>query len=343
MARGTRMDMKPAERQLNLLSALLRAREGLLWSQISRVEGYNDRLPERSRQKRFERDLNELRGAGLVVDRSVETGAKSRYTLDRAACLMPPLALNPEQRLLLFRIGMAYLEDRGAGPLATHLSAALLKLQAGAGREGLPAVVPPNFMRRSLNRRPAESPALNAIGDALIERRHVAFQYEGRSGEAGRRTVAPYSLVSRRGGWYLLGLDMERKDVRTFRLSRIRGDVAPATPGRRTPEYDIPREFDAEHAFSTQPFGAGENAFRDVSIRFDAEVAFIVHNDFGGIYRIESHADGSATMHVPQAWPGELLRYLCEFPGHWQVISPPQLRHFVVSRLRQALPRGGHA
>jgi hypothetical protein len=60
--------IKPAERQLNLLSALLRARDGLLWAQIGHVDGYNDRLPERSRQKRFERDLNELRKSGMVVE-----------------------------------------------------------------------------------------------------------------------------------------------------------------------------------------------------------------------------------------------------------------------------------
>jgi proteasome accessory factor B len=335
--------IKAAERQLNLLSALLRARDGLLWSHISRVEGYNDKLPLRSRQKRFERDLHELRSAGMVVERTLEDGAKIRYTLDRAACLMPSLALSPEQRLLLFQVGMAYLQDRGAGPLARHLSSALLKLQAGAGREGLPAVVPPNFIRRSLNRRPAESKALDAIGDALIERRRVSFIYEGRAGEAGRRTVAPYSLVTRRGGWYLVGLDTERQAVRTFRLSRVRGDVSPALPGNVVPQYEIPPEFDPESAFSTQAFGAGEHAFRDVKIHFDAEVAFIVRNDFSGVYRIEPRKDGSAVMHVPQAWPGELLRYLCEFPGHWRIEGPPALRKHVLATLREAVPRKGGA
>lgn len=333
--------VKPAERQLNLLSALLRAQDGLLWSHIMRVEGYDDRLPERSRQKRFERDLHELRRAGMVVQRTLDHGVRVRYTLDRAACLMPALVLSPEQRLLMFRVGMAYLHGREAGPLADHLSSALLKLQAGAGREGLPAVVPPSFLRRSLNRRPAESGALNAIGNALIERRRVRFRYEGRSSEHGPRTVEPYSLVSRRGGWYLLGLDVKRGSVRTFRLSRIRGAVKPAKPGAQGPEYEIPAGFDPEGAFSTQAFGAGEHAFRDVKIRFDAEVAFIVRNDFGGIYKVQEHADGSATMHVPQAWPGELLRYLCEFPGHWQIVEPAALRNFVLGRLRAMLPDKG--
>lgn len=331
------ISIRPFERQLNLLGVLLKARDGLTWADISRVEGYNDKLPDRSRQKRFERDLHDLKAAGLVVSRVLEDGARSRYTLDRAACLMPALNLTPEQRLLLFRLGMAYLQDRDAGPLAAHLSSALLKLQAGAGREGLPAIVPPAFVRRSLNRRPAESGLLHAFGLALLERRRVRFGYEDARGESQVRTVAPYGLVSRRGGWYLVGQDEDRKSMRTFRLSRVRGAVSQAAPRAPTPQYDVPASFDPERSFSTEPFGSGENSFREVQIRFDPEVAFIVHNDFGGHYRITDAADGSATLHLPQAYPGELLRYLAEFSGHWQVLQPVELRDFVVKRLNGAL------
>lgn len=329
--------IKPAERQLNLLGALLKNRDGLVWEDVARVDGYNDDLPEKSRRKRFERDLHELRDAGLVIDREPESISRIRYTLNRAACLMPPINLTPEQRLLVFRLGMAYLQDRGAGPLTRHLSTALLKLQAGSGREGLPAVIPPAFIRRSLNRRPAEAELLDQIGNALIERRRVKFPYEARQSEAATRTVAPYCLVSRRGGWYLLGLDLDRQSVRTFRLSRIRGKVSLATPDETAPEYQIPTSFDPEQSFSTGAFGAGENAFEDVAIHFDPDVAFIVQNDFGGTYPLQQHADGSVTMHLAQAYPGEVLRYACEFPGHWRVEGPPALRTYVMQRLQATL------
>ena len=71
-------------------------------------------------------------------------------------------------------------------------------------------------------------------------------------------------------------------------------------------------------------------------IRFEAEVAFAVLNEFEGIYKFRQNRDGSVVMHVPQAWPGELLRYLGEFPGHWQVQHPAGLRELVVRRLRGA-------
>ncbi|MCL4729327.1 MAG: WYL domain-containing protein [Planctomycetes bacterium] len=328
--------LRPFERQINLLGALLKARQGLTWAEISRVAGYNDARPERSRQKRFERDLHELKREGLVVSREVIDGARSLYTLDRTACLMPPLNLRPEQRHLLFRIGMAYLSDHGAGPLADHLRSALLKVQAGAGREGLPAVVPPALMRRSLQRRPGESAHFEAIVMAMLARRIVRFDYSPPRDRAQRRTVAPYGLVTRRGGWYLVGLDENRRAVRVFRLSRIRGEVAVDNPGYDGPQYEIPSDFDEERHFTTAPFGAGENAFADVRIRFDADVAFIVRNEFEGQYPITELPGGAVELQLPGAYPGELLRYLCEFAGHWKILEPAQLRSLVLKRLRGA-------
>ncbi|MCA8911222.1 MAG: WYL domain-containing protein [Planctomycetes bacterium] len=328
----------PTERQLNLLSTLLRARAPLTWHEIARIEGYNDEATAlRSRQKRFERDLKALEDTGLKVRRETD-GTRPHYEIDRGACLLPSLPLTPEQRLLMFRIGMSYLEHDDAGPFGKHLSSALLKLQAGAGRGGLPAELPRTFVRRSLNRRPAESNRLAVIGEALLERRRVKFSYEarGRKG-AETRAVAPYGLVSRRGGWYLVGYDVGRKGVRTFRLSRIRGAVSLFSPREKAPEYDVPTDFDAESAFSTEVFGRGDNAFKDVRIRFDAEVAFVVENEFAGIYEIKQRKDGSVTLHLPQAYPEELLRYLGEFPGHWEVQRPPELRELVVKRLKASL------
>ncbi|MCA8918618.1 MAG: WYL domain-containing protein [Planctomycetes bacterium] len=328
----------PTERQLNLLSTLLKARGPISWHDIARIDGYSDdETSIRSRQKRFERDMKALENTGLRVSRTTD-GVRPSYEIDRGACLLPSLPMSPEQRLLMFRIGMSYLEHDDAGPFKKHLSSALLKLQAGAGSAGLPADLPRTFVKRSLNRRPAESNRLAVIGEALLERRRVTFQYEGqRRDGVDKRTVAPYALVSRRGGWYLVGYDTARKGVRTFRLSRIRGTVSLATPQMSAPEYDVPTDFDAEGSFSTEVFGRGDNAFKDVQIAFDAEVAFVVENEFAGIYKIEKRKDGSITLHLPQAYPGELLRYLGEFPGHWEVRKPTELREMVVKNLKAAL------
>jgi predicted DNA-binding transcriptional regulator YafY len=332
------------ERQLNLLGALLKAGVPVAWPDIARIEGYNDTdTGMRSRQKRFERDLKALESSGLKVIRSHD-GARPYYQLDRGACLLPALNLTPDQRVLMYRIGLAYLEGDGAGPLHGNLSGALLKLLAGSGRAGLPAVLPRTFVKRTLNRRPAERARLSKVGDALVERRRIRFRYQAREGGSSLRVVAPYALVSRRGGWYLIGLDETRAAVRTFRLSRFRGEVGfvKRTDG---PEYEVPSDFDPEASFAADVFGGGADAFKDVRIRFDAQVAFIIENEFGGIYNLKKGRDGAVTLHLPQAYAGELFAYLGEFAGHWEVQHPPDLRKLVVQRLKAALknlPGGGH-
>ncbi len=322
------------ERQLNLISALLKAREGLFWNDVTRISGYDDEsTSEKSRQRRLERDLHDLAGIGLTVERIAEDRSRVRYAIHRDSALLPSLSLTGEQRVLLFRIGMAYMEESGG--LGAHLTTALLKLQAGAGRNALPVKPPPAIVKRSLQRRPGESKPLEAIVNALVERRRIVFDYRSRDG-VKRRAVAPYALVTRRGGWYLLGLDLNSGE-RTFRLSRIRGAVGLYSRKESAPEYDIPTAFDPERSFSSQAFGSGHGAFSDVKIRFDAEVAFAVLNEFEGVYRFKENRDGSVVMQVPHAWPGELFRYLGEFPGHWTVLEPKGLRDVVLGRLREGL------
>ena len=326
-----------AERQLNLVSALLKARNGLAWADVSAIDGYNDKLAPRSRQKRLERDLKSLAEVGLLVLRRRVDLGEFRYEIDRVRCLLPALDLSAEQRLLLFRIGLGYVQGGGAGPLRAHLSSALLKLQAGAGRAGLPATLPRAFVRRTLHRRPAEAEHVQTIGLALLERRRIKFDYQPGGGKRAGRSVAPYALVSRRGGWYLIAYDIARKAVRTFRLSRMRGRVLFLQARAAGAEYEIPTGFDAERDFSAEVFGRGQDSWREVRVRFDADVAFVVENEFEGIYEITREKSGAIVLHLPQAYPHELYRYLGEFPGHWQVLGPEGLKKNVIEHLSRAL------
>ena len=324
------------ERQLNLLGALLKARAPLSWAELRSVEGYNDRtISERSQHKRFERDLKALESAGLNI-RRVQVHLRLHYEIDRAACLLPALNLTSEQRVLLYRVGLSYLQGGRRSPLRQPLSVALMKLQAGAGSDALPASLPQTFVRRTLNRSPGEAERLEVICNALLERRRISFSYAGRNAKPDTRTVAPYALVARRGGWYLVGYDVGKQAERTFRLSRMKGDVSLATPRERAPEYDVPTGFDPERSFSSDVFGSREAAYLNVKIAFDAEVGFVVENEFAGIYDITPRKDGSVLLRLPQAWPEELLRYLGEFAGHWEVLHPPALRKLVVQRLKSA-------
>ncbi|MHC4840837.1 MAG: helix-turn-helix transcriptional regulator, partial [Planctomycetota bacterium] len=138
-------------------------------------------------------------------------------------------------------------------------------------------------------------------------------------------------------GWYLVGRDVDADDSRVFRISRIRGAVAMATPRSSGAEYDIPTTFDPESEFSADAFGGKNGRFENVVVRFDRQVAFIVANEFQGIYEIKELKNGSLELHLPKVWPGELMRLLGEFPGHWKILIPSDAARHIQSQLKAAL------
>src|SRR5207237_8491791 len=86
---------------------------------------------------------------------------------------------------------------------------------------------------------------LSKIESAISKQRTVRFGYwSPRRARPGERVVNPYALRLDDGNWYVVGHDLERDTVRTFKVSRIRGDIRFAT--RRERDFRVPPDFDVE-------------------------------------------------------------------------------------------------
>jgi proteasome accessory factor C len=68
--------------------------------------------------------------------------------------------------------------------------------------------------------------------------------------------VNPYGLRLDEGNWYVVGHDLDRKATRTFRVSRVRGDIRFAT--RRERDFRIPADFDIEQHRIPRPWQIGD-------------------------------------------------------------------------------------
>lgn len=78
-----------------------------------------------------------------------------------------------------------------------------------------------------------------ALAEAVSLRRIVDLRYRNGEGNPSRRRVHPYGVVAHAGRWYLMALDSEKREERTFRIDRIRA-------ARLLPEtFDAPRRPDA--------------------------------------------------------------------------------------------------
>jgi predicted DNA-binding transcriptional regulator YafY len=75
---------------------------------------------------------------------------------------------------------------------------------------------------------------------AITSRQKIAFKYLSEELIEQDRKIAPYAVTSRYGHWYLYGLDLETLGIRSFRLDRVSGDIAPeGKPG----SFEVEKEF----------------------------------------------------------------------------------------------------
>jgi proteasome accessory factor B len=102
--------------------------------------------------------------------------------------------------------------------VATTARSAQIKLEAVGQRQAPADLGMASYLQ-------APDSVFEALLEAATTRRPVEFSYR-KPGEGSQpRRVEPWGLISREGHWYLVGHDLDRSDVRVFRLSRIEGNV----------------------------------------------------------------------------------------------------------------------
>ena len=215
--------MHPLERLVNLVALLLESRTPLTFDQIrgKLAEGYGHEDAS-SAKRMFERDKDVLRDIGVPIE-VVATDAwdvEHGYAIDKERYYLPDIAFTPEELSALF------IAVRSAGDISAE--DAVRKLLSGADRGILAGLGPPALGGET-------DPNLPRAAEAVAGSGRVRFSYRTSRGERSDRTVDAFGLAVRGGHWYLVGMDRDRGDIRSFRLSRVSGDVEIAGEGTEPP------------------------------------------------------------------------------------------------------------
>jgi proteasome accessory factor B len=212
----------PAERLLDLVIALVNTSGRMTKQQVrSSVAGYQDAVSDEAFERMFERDKDTLRELGVPVLTVTDArhGDDVGYRIDVDAYALPPVQLTAAE-LGVLSVAVQVWQD---ATLRADTTRALTKLRAvgeGPSATDLLAGLAPRVR--------ADGSAFGPLVEAVQERRAVRFTYRAASsGEVRERTVEPWRLLARRGGWVLVGLDRDRGASRSFRLGRIQGRVRP--------------------------------------------------------------------------------------------------------------------
>ena len=221
------------ERLINLTIALLATKRYLTKSEIFRsVSGYEG--SEEAKERMFERDKDDLRNLGVVIEVGSfdpvfedEPGYRIKvesYSLDLGEITGTQIAL----------LSLAAEAWRGAA-LDSAAHSALTKLRSmgiESDLDALPAIAP---------RLTSAHKDFQIITTAISKRERISFLYLSPMLERHSRIIEPFAIATKNSHWYVAGNDIEKSQLRTFRLDRIDGDITMSKVGGG---FDIPAGFD---------------------------------------------------------------------------------------------------
>ncbi len=310
------MSDQKTERLLNLTIALLATQRYLTKSEIFQsVAGYSGEIEAMERM--FERDKDDLRSLGIEIEvRAVDVlfedqmGYRIRpsdYALDLGPITPRELAL----------ISVA-LQGWRTSALSQSSQTALRKLRS------LGIDTDTDQLAMEWLRFENEQPSFDLLWDALEKRQIVEFGYAHPS--SPMRRVQPYGLTLLHGFWYLIGFDLDRQDIRTFKIARV---LTPFTLLKKERSYEIPEDFSPAKYLetdSTSEVGQAVVHIRKnhcLTLRLEGEVKS-VDDDWDEITLRYHHED-------------PFLRKILWFGSDARVVSPPDLVHKVKTSLQGSL------
>jgi predicted DNA-binding transcriptional regulator YafY len=149
----------------------------------------------------------------------------------------------------------------------------------------------------------------------------LEFEYRKLS-SAGyeRRRVRPYHLGCLENQWYLFGEDLERRQLRTFALPRMR-KVALTNKGFRRPaDFSIAQILSGSFGV----YSAGQK--QRIQIQFDAFAARLVaERKWHESQRVREKANGSIILELELGSLQEIERWILSWGKHARVVAPEEL------------------
>src|SRR6185437_7457620 len=133
------------------------------------------------------------------------------------------------------------------------------------------------------------------------------------------------------GAWYVVGQDLDAEDERTFRVSRIRGEIRFAT--RRELDFRLPAELDVDRYRGRPPWQIGDSV-GEARIEVGGDTAWWVQRTYGGSGRVEDDVFVTEYSSLPL-----LASWVLRQDGRAVPREPDELRREVAESLRRVRDR----
>jgi predicted DNA-binding transcriptional regulator YafY len=344
-------DTEKLIRQLSLISYLMAERRPVTALEIRRdVEGYSG-MNEDAFARRFYADRSELESLRiqLTVDRPADGAAEQEnYSLRPENFHLPAIAFT-DKELAALQTALSLLDGEFA--YAEPLRLALQQITWGR----------PSPLRAPEQRSVALgitasagghelSARLAKVETAIFRNKTIVFDYYTMErDEVSSRRVDPYHLLFQGGQFYLLGYAHERKAVRVFRLTRIRGKVSYATKAEH--DFHRPEDFDPRSYANRADWQLGDE--RGVARVLVCErIAWQVERHFGRYGEIGNRVDaveedgasspeGETVFATGYSSPRSIISWVLGLGANARLLGPDELVDELQRRLELLEERHG--
>jgi predicted DNA-binding transcriptional regulator YafY len=327
-------DTEKLIRQLSLISYLMAERRPVTALEIRRdVEGYSG-MNEDAFARRFYADRSELESLRiqLTVERPADGAAEQEnYSLRPENFHLPAIAFS-DKELAALQTALSLLDGEFA--YAEPLRLALQQITWGRPsplrapeQQSVALGITASAGGHELSARLAK------VETAIFRNKTIVFDYYTMErDEVGSRRVDPYHLLFQGGQFYLLGYAHERKAIRVFRLSRIRGKVSYATKAEH--DFRRPADFDPRSYANRADWQLGEE--RGVAeILISERIAWQIERHFGRYGEIrdvdpdvvggEEVSDGDKLFLTNYSSPRGLVSWVLGLGAHARLLAPEEL------------------
>jgi proteasome accessory factor BC len=333
-------DTEKLIRQLSLISYLMAERRPVTALEIRRdVEGYSG-MNEDAFARRFYADRSELESLRiqLTVERPADGAAEQEnYSLRPENFHLPPIAFT-DKELAALQTALSLLDGEFA--YAEPLRLALQQITWGR----------PSPLRAPEQRSVALgitasagghdfSARLAKVETAIFRNKTIVFDYYTMErDEVGARRVDPYHLLFQGGQFYLLGYAHERKAVRVFRLSRIRGKVSYATKAEH--DFRRPADFDPRAYANRADWQLGEERGVAEILIFE-RIAWQVERHFGRYGEIREAEGADRIFLTGYSSPRGIVSWVLGLGAHARLLGGEELTSELERRLELLHERHG--
>src|SRR5271163_4804839 len=181
------------------------------------------------------------------------------------------------------------------------------------------------------------SEQLDVILRALLDQTRLKVDYAGLTGEGRQHDFDPYSLISYRGGLYLLGHSHLTGAIIYLAVERIRSVEFIRQPDGAPARFVYPRRFDpAAHTEGTFGIFDGPETKVELKIHSEQTAAYVRSRTIHPSQRFSRRRDGTTVMSMTVRGTTELANWIMSISPWLEVLRPAALRTEVAHRHAKA-------